>query len=561
MTPTDSHRRLAYFATLLLAVITYLYALDGLHIPKNGDEYPYTHITRMTALSGSLLPLQSEMDGMRNTKPPMIFWQGIATSNWGQDWEHWHLRWPSVVYTFLTGLLIFLLARKLGNLRSGFIALLSFLAFMTTYRYGRPFLTDPPLVFWLFLPGFALLYWRPAAFDSRLLFPLFAGVCLGIGFLYKSFMLIVPVGLTFAWWYWKERDYDLRAFLLRDSWKLLIITALSLGLFSLWFVFDPDPDAILQEFIFKENIGKVSQDNYLAKLIWGGSSVWSQAIGLVLNTGLFIFPVSYLIYRAARERKAMDATEVMLWIWVLVYFLIFSLPTQRSARYLIPVMPAIAILLSLYWDRIPLWTFRASLFLAGLFVAGIAYFGLRLEFFLGETGIYPFTIWLVMALTLGMVVFAWIRPAWTRDLTPAALLLVYVCLAGFFHPFDHERGHYRQETINNMKGKDVWVPYNFRAKYERYGFMLPGADIHGYRTQDKFTPQELMAAHEYVVIRRAPSKVLDLNDCKILDTRIDVRSRHNSQEIREILLENRLDHLFVNEDLVYCPREDTKLLQ
>jgi hypothetical protein len=90
--------------------------------------------------------------------------------------------------------------------------------------------------------------------------------------------------------------------------------------------------------------------------------------------------------------------------------------------------------------------------------------------------------------------------------------------------------------------------------------MLPGSNIHGYRTQDKFTPRELMAAHEYVVIRRAPSEALDLKDCTILDTRIDVRSRHNSQEIREILLENRLDHLFVNEDLVYCPQEDTSLL-
>lgn len=554
MSPMDSQRRLVYYATLLLAIVTYLYALDGLHIPKNGDEYPYTHITRLTAQSGSLLPLQSEMDGMRNTKPPMVFWQGIASSDWGQEWEHWRLRWPSVLYTFLTGLLIFLLARRLGNLRSGFIALLSFLAFMTTYRYGRPFLTDPPLVFWLFLPGFALLYWRPRAFDSRLLFPLFAGLCLGIGFLYKSFMLIVPVGLTFAWWYWKERDYDLRVFLLKDSIKLIVMTALSLGLFSLWFVFDPDPDAILQEFIFKENIGKVKQDNYLAKLIWGGSSVWSQAIGLVLNTGLFIFPATVLFYRAFRERRTMEATEIMLWIWILVYFVIFSLPTQRSARYLIPIMPALAILLSLYWDRIPLWSYRLSLIFAGLFVVGIAYFGLRLEFFLDQHGLYPLTIWFTMVLTLGVVLYGLLRREWTRDLTPAALLLVYASLAGFFHPFDHEKGQYGQDTIIEMKGKDVWVPYNFRAKYERYRFMLPGAHIRGYRTQDKFTPEELMASHEYVVIRRAPSETLDLKNCKRLDTRIDVRSRHNSQEIREILLDNRLDHLFVNEDLVYCPR-------
>jgi len=545
----------ALLAALLLAVITYFYGLDGLHIPKNGDEYPYMHITRLTAQSDALLPLQSQMDGMRNTKPPLIFWQGIASTDWGQDWEHWRMRWPSVIYTLLTALLIFLLTKKLAGPRAGLIAVLSFMAFMTTYRYGRPFLTDPPLVFWLFLPGFALLYWRPAIFDSKLDFPLLAGLALGIGFLYKSFMLLVPVGLTFAWWYWRERQYDIPKFLVRDSWKLVLMGLIGLGLFSLWFVFDPDPRAVLQEFVFKENMGKVGQEHYLAKLLWGGSSIWSQAIGLVLNTGLLIVPATLLVFQAFRERKQLGGTERMLWIWVLVYFVIFSLPTQRSARYLLPVMPAIAILLALHWERIPRWAFRVSLFLSGLFILGIGYFALRLESFLGETSIYPVYLWLILAGALGLILFAWLRKAWTRDLTPIAALLVFLCLAGFFYPFDHERGHYDSETIAAMTGKDVWVPYNFRAKYERYRFLLPGASIHGYETQNNYTPAQLMQAHEYAVIRRAPDAELDLAaGCSILDTRIDVRSRHNSREIREILFENRLDHLFVNEDLVHCPR-------
>ena len=37
---------------LALAVFTYFYGLDSQHIPKNGDEYPYEHITRLTAASG-----------------------------------------------------------------------------------------------------------------------------------------------------------------------------------------------------------------------------------------------------------------------------------------------------------------------------------------------------------------------------------------------------------------------------------------------------------------------------------------------------------------------------
>ena len=37
---------------LLLAALTYLYGLDSRFAPKNGDEYPYMHIVRVTADSG-----------------------------------------------------------------------------------------------------------------------------------------------------------------------------------------------------------------------------------------------------------------------------------------------------------------------------------------------------------------------------------------------------------------------------------------------------------------------------------------------------------------------------
>ena len=71
-----------YGLATLLAVFTYFYGLDSQYIPKNGDEYPYEHITRLTAGSGHLLPLQSQLDNMRNTKPPLLFWQGIASTDW-----------------------------------------------------------------------------------------------------------------------------------------------------------------------------------------------------------------------------------------------------------------------------------------------------------------------------------------------------------------------------------------------------------------------------------------------------------------------------------------------
>ena len=138
---------------LLLGVFTYLYGLDSRFAPKNGDEYPYVHIVRMTADAGQWLPLQFEMDGIKNTKPPLIFWQGIASTYWASDWTLANLRWPSVLYTGLTAFFLFLAVRRFsGKTQTGLLASVVWLSFFATYRYGRPFLADPPEVFWISLP-------------------------------------------------------------------------------------------------------------------------------------------------------------------------------------------------------------------------------------------------------------------------------------------------------------------------------------------------------------------------------------------------------------------------
>ncbi len=228
MKPTESGLRTAwYLLACLLAVFTYFYGLDSQHIPKNGDEYPYEHITRLTAASGKLLPLQSQLDHMRNTKPPLLFWQGIASTDRGSNWTLWDLRYPSVIYTLLTAAMLFMLGRKItGRPETGFIAALTFLAFFSTYRFGRPFLTNPPEVFWLFLPFFVLLYWRQT-FASRWLVPLLFGIAIGIGFLYKSFALGLPVTLGLSGWYLHRRGYRWSEFLREDALKVVIAVSLS----------------------------------------------------------------------------------------------------------------------------------------------------------------------------------------------------------------------------------------------------------------------------------------------------------------------------------------------
>lgn len=544
-------RPFGYLAAVLLAVLVYFYGLDSQHIPRNGDENVYVHITRLTAASGEWLPLRSELDQMRNTKPPLLFWQGIAATGGGSAWDRWHLRYPSVLYTLLTAWLVFLLGKRLtGRFAVGATAALTFLAFFSTYRYGRPFLVNPAETFWFFLPFFTLLYWRPASFESRWLIPLLLGIEIGIGLLYKSFALLAPVGLALAWWYLHRRRHQWRTFLWRDACKLLLIGTLSLSLFALWFALDPDPQAVWGEFVLGENAGKFDAQggNYWAQLLWGGSSVWALLLGYPLNAGLLAFPVAALFVIAWHRRHRLAAEERLLWIWITVLFVVFAIPSQRSARYLLEAMPAVALLCALNWHRLPRWIFGATLVAGMLVLALLAWLALGLQ----AAVPYGFSFWALTGATLGLALLALFRAAWTRGLSNVVALLTLLALAVFLQPFDGAMGRYDATAQQYAQGKAVWVPCNFRAQDEDYRFLLPGAEVHGYSESWQLTPDELKTRYPLFALQ-LPLQEVPCADCTVVGQRLTLRGRHNRDEIEAMLRGEVLPHLFVREWLLQAP--------
>lgn len=547
--------RLWYGFCLLLAVATYFYSLDSRHIPKNGDEYVYAHITRLTANSGHLLPLVSQQIDMRNTKPPLLFWQGIASTDWAKNWNLFNLRYPSVLYTLLTGLLAFLLARRIsGHTETAVLACLIYLSFFNTYRYGRPFLTEAPMSFWTFLPVFAFLYWQPATLQSTVLAPVLLGLGLGVALLYKSFTLVLPVVLALSWWYMDHRGYRMIPFLKWDAWKIAITAIVSLALFCVWFVVDPKPGEIFREFILKENAGKfdLGASSYLRHLFLGASSIWGLFLGFFVNTGLLIFPVLALFGITFKRRHELNPDEKLLWIWPASLFLVFSLPSMRSNRYLLPAMPAIAVLSALTWGRISRKAFVATLIAAASALAALAYLCLRLQFNVGGAHLFPVTYWLLLGFTLAVIIVALVLPDFTRAAVPGVALLGCLCLAVALRPLDGPLGHFSPDAQQYAVGKQVWVPCNFRAVDEGYRFLLPGADVHGYRDDSAATLDSLDSRYPMFAIRQ-PLSVPPPGGLHLVGQRLELRSRHSNRELLDMLRGNVFNQLFLREMLVEVP--------
>jgi hypothetical protein len=544
-----------YLCAILLAVFTYFYGLDSQFIPKNGDENPYAHITRLTAANGELLPLQSQLDQMRNTKPPLLFWQGIASTHGGKNWNLWDLRYPSVIYTLLTAAMLFLLGRKLsGNIATGFVGALAFLAFFSSYRFGRPFLTNAPEVFWLFLPFFILLFWRQA-FQSRYLMPLLFGISTACAFWYKSFALGLPMLLGLSAWYAQQRHYRIGEFMRLDALKICLTLSTAVAIFSLWFLFDPNPQAVWQEFVIGENAGKFDPHgpSYLSKLFWGGSSIWSYAAAFLSNAGLLTFVVGALFFVSFKNRAHLSDAEKLLWLWIAALFISFCLPSQRSGRYLLAAMPALALLCALNWQRINRKIFLATLVLCGALLLGLAMLAARLQSEIGSQ-VFAWEFWLLLVGS-GVLLFAGlIFSSFTRSAVNVSALLLLLSFAAFLRPLDQVWASYDGSTQSAVRGKTVAVPCNFRADDERYRFLLPGAEIVGYHVSMNLSVTQLAQRYANFAVQLPMQASLPDSvcaECKIIGQRLDIRGRQNGEELRDMFLHGKFyEHLFVREVLL-----------
>lgn len=542
-------------AAIILAAFVYLHRLDSEHAATNPDELLYLQIARLTADTGAWLPLQSVSQKTRNTKPPGLFWQGIASSDRGKSWELWRLRYPCALYSLATAAMAFLLARKIGGGNpAGVIAALAYLAFFGVYRHGRVFLTSAPETFWLFAPFFVLLMWRPR--ERGLSWPLaFSfGLMIGIALLYKSFALVVPAAAGLAWWTLHQRGYLVGPWLRRDMPKIAMTSLLALGVFSLWYWLDPQRHLILGDFILKENIGKLDagDESYLLNLLSGKHSIWAYTLGWLTNAGLLAPAViAVFVIALLRRREAADA-ERLLWIWIAVVFLTFVPSNLRYERYLIPAMPALAVICALHWDQIPRWILGVTLFACAVLVAGMGAGAILLTRALGEGALYAWSYW---ALIAGSVVFALsglAQARLTRAFTLPAIFLVYLGYAGFLTPFDGPRGEYDRAAIDAVRGKTVALPSPHGARDEIHRFMLPGSDVRLIKKSNAPTIDELSKEYTAFILSRplGDTSLENTPGLRVLGRRLALQEYYNDEETLDMLRGNVARNMFYDDVLV-----------
>ena len=537
-------------AVLAFAAFVYLHNTGSEHAATNPDEYLYLQIARLTADTGAWLPLQAAREEHRNTKPPGLFWQGLAATGFGHHWELWRLRLPNALFSIATAAMAFLLARRMtGNFSAGVVAALAYLAFLGVYRHGRVFLTSAPETFWLFLPFFVLLM-RPRpdlGWGSAVAF----GLMLGTGLLYKSFAMILPSAGALAWWTWHEKGYRPLPWLRHAAPRIALLAFVALAVFALWFLLDPQRHFIVPDFVLKENAGKFDADEggYLANALWGKHSVWAYALGWLTNAGLVAPAVVAVFVLAWRGRRTLTPAEQLLWIWIITLFVFHLLPNIRYERYLLPAMPAVAVLCGVYWPRLPRGVH--ALTLAACAVLGLALLAgaMLLARTLDDWSVYAPVDWLMLALVPAFALAGLVNVRRTAVFALPAVLLVYFAFAFFLRPFDGASGAFPPAAVAAARDRTVLVPSPFTARDELYRFLLPGADVRRIRSKDlaDALPDPDVSLLIVPVSLNAPPAVPGF---RVLGTRLRLNDHFTAEQTADLLRGNIARQLFIRELLV-----------
>ena len=326
--------------------------------------------------------------------------------------------------------------------------------------------------------------------------------------------------------------------------------------------------------------------SYWRTALTGGFSIWWQALALpqnalllapmvlwVLIDGLRRAPQAWVQWRAGQGA----ASTSVLWWFILVVSVFFMLPSQRSSRYLIPLMPMVAVLCALHIERGPALWHRLSLAastvlsLAGLAVLGLfLWAGNRIELYplWGRMGLYLMLALQVLAL-LRLSMSVWRAPAVLH--TGWVWLLGWVIsLYGWFGmlsaPLHSGTNRYSITSQKQVAGLQLAVPSYFNGDFERWRFLLPSvARITPYpadelRVDATHSPADtqahlktLLATHDAVVVHarwQDPAPDCAALGCVVVQQRVALRGRHKPGEIHAQALQSPESLLFWREYLL-----------
>jgi 4-amino-4-deoxy-L-arabinose transferase-like glycosyltransferase len=363
-------RELLWFLLIALVVLG---AGIGLRDPWPADEPRFALSARQMVESGNWL-IPHRGSELYSDKPPTFMALQAATYEIVRDWRIAFLL-PSLLAALGTLLLVYDLARRLWDHRTGLYAAAALLAaFQFVYQAKRAQI-DPTVTFFITLANYGLLrhfllgpdwraYWL-GCFAAGL-----GVITKGVGVL--ALLMFAPY-LVARLGHWQHATHTQRSGLRWLGGALAFIAAVALWVVPMLVAVrnaaSPDYRAYLNDILFHQTAGRYTDS-------WDHHQPAWYYLGVIATGWLPLTLTLPGVLPRWRERLAQrDARFLLPLAWIALVIVFFSIPRGKRDVYIMPALPLFALCISPFLHDVlqRLWARRTALGLIAAF--GLAFLG------------------------------------------------------------------------------------------------------------------------------------------------------------------------------------------
>jgi 4-amino-4-deoxy-L-arabinose transferase-like glycosyltransferase len=322
----------------------------------NPDEGRYAEIPREMQSGGDwIIPHLNGLDYIE--KPPLQYWATAATYRiFGVS------EFSARLYTALTALatiaLIGFLAARLWGAGAGWRAAAVLSGMFMFVVLGQLMTLDMSLTFWMTasLSGF-LLAQHPGSEERRWM--LFAWVAAALGVMTKGLVAAaIPAAVLVIYSLWMRDFSPWRKLHLRLGLPLFLAITVPWHLLAAQRLND-----FLEFFFIHEHFAR-----YLTPIADRQEPWWFFGWVFLAGTVPWTVPALRVLVSGWRTPRGQFSPTLFLWIWVVFICLFFSISDSKLMPYILPAMPALAVLIG----ALPLPTLKRDLLLTGILTTAAA---------------------------------------------------------------------------------------------------------------------------------------------------------------------------------------------
>jgi len=320
-----------------------LHGLGNAPFHTKGEPREALVVAEIVNGGGWVLPRRNGVE--LPSKPPMFHWLGALTSIARGKTDEWSVRFPSAALSGAAALLVFLAGVSFWGTRAGLVAAL---ALLTTFEWTRAATSarvDMTLTFGLTVSFIALLLLRRNDRTMwRVMF--YAGMAWAI--LTKG-PAAGAIPLLLAVVFLAVLDRSLTTVRRLQLVRGLVVVLLICGAWYLLALRDGGRQFFDKQILFENVLRAVGGSGYRGGHLHSAGRLMLELLAGLLPWALFLPVLVQWLWQSRREGPKPGA-RVFLLAWIAAVLLPYSLATSKRGVYLLPLYPAVCLLLGAWWE-------------------------------------------------------------------------------------------------------------------------------------------------------------------------------------------------------------------